>query len=43
MFLQEDMIMIMEGSPLDKNLWTIQQIMESDESFVSNYYNKNII
>ena len=28
------------GSPLDKNLWTIQQIMESDESFVSNYYNK---
>ena len=28
------------GSPLDKNLWTIQEIMESDPSFVSNYYNK---
>ena len=28
------------GNPLDKNLWTIQKIMESDPSFVSNYYNK---
>ena len=28
------------GSPLDKNLWTIKDIMESDPSFVSNYYNK---
>ena len=28
------------GSPLDKNLWTIQEIMESDENFASNYYNK---
>ena len=28
------------GSPLDKNLWTIKQIMESDPNFVSNYYNK---
>ena len=28
------------GSPLDKNLWTIQEIMESDPNFVSNYYNK---
>ena len=28
------------GSPLDKNLWTIKEIMESDPSFVSNYYNK---
>ena len=28
------------GSPLDKNLWTIQKIIESDDKFVSNYYNK---
>ena len=28
------------GSPLDKNLWTIQEIMKSDSSFISNYYNK---
>ena len=28
------------GRPLDKNLWTIKDIMESDPSFVSNYYNK---
>ena len=28
------------GNPLDKNLWTIQEIMESDHRFVSNYYNK---
>ena len=28
------------GSPLDKKLWTIQEIMASDTSFVSNYYNK---
>ena len=28
------------GKPLDKNLRTIQDIMESDPSFVSNYYNK---
>ena len=28
------------GAPLDKNLWTIQQMMESDPNFVSNYYNK---
>ena len=28
------------GSPLDKNLWTIQEIMKSDPSFISNYYNK---
>ena len=28
------------GNPLDKNLWTIQEMMESDPSFVSNYYNK---
>ena len=27
------------GNPLDKNLFTIQQIMENDPSFVSNYYN----
>ena len=29
------------GKPLDKNLWTIQEIIKSDENFVSNYYNKN--
>ena len=28
------------GNPLDKNLWTIQELMESDPNFVSNYYNK---
>ena len=28
------------GKPLDKNLWTIQKIIESDENFASNYYNK---
>ena len=28
------------GSPLDKNLWTIQDIIKSDSNFVSNYYNK---
>ena len=28
------------GSPLDKNMWTIQGIIESDENYVSNYYNK---
>ena len=28
------------GAPLDKNLWTIQEIMESDPNFASNYYNK---
>ena len=28
------------GAPLDKNLWTIQEIIESDPNFVSNYYNK---
>ena len=28
------------GNPLDKNLRTIKEIMESDPSFVSNYYHK---
>ena len=28
------------GRPLDKNLWTIQSIMNSDANYVSNYYNK---
>ena len=28
------------GNFLDKNLWTIQEIIKSDENFVSNYYNK---
>ena len=28
------------GNPLDKNLWTIQEIIKSDPNFVSNYYNK---
>ena len=28
------------GSPLDKNLWTIQELVRSDPNFVSNYYNK---
>jgi hypothetical protein len=28
------------GDPLDKNLWTIQEIIQSDPNFVSNYYNK---
>ena len=28
------------GSPLDKDLWTIQEIIRSDPNFVSNYYNK---
>ena len=28
------------GSPLDKNLWTIKEIIKSDENYVSNYYNK---
>ena len=28
------------GNPLDKNLRTIQKIMENDPNFVSNYYNK---
>ena len=28
------------GYPLDKKLWTIQEIIESDENYVSNYYNK---
>ena len=28
------------GAPLDKNMWSIQAIIESDPNFVSNYYNK---
>ena len=28
------------GRPLDKNLWTIKDLINSDENFVSNYYNK---
>ena len=28
------------GKPLDKNLWTIQQIIKSDENFEKNYNNK---
>ena len=28
------------GSPLDKKLWTIKEIMATDPNFVSNYYNK---
>ena len=28
------------GASLDKNLWTIQDIIKSDPNFVSNYYNK---
>ena len=28
------------GNTLDKNLWTIKEIIESDPNFVSNYYNK---
>ena len=28
------------GAPLDKNMWTIQNIIESDSNFVNNYYNK---
>ena len=28
------------GYPLDKDLWTIQEIIKSDENYVSNYYNK---
>jgi hypothetical protein len=28
------------GYPLDKNMWTVQEIIESDENYVSNYYNK---
>ena len=28
------------GNPLDKNLWSIKQIMESNPNFASNYYNK---
>ena len=28
------------GSPLDKNLWTIRDMILSDENFVGNYYNK---
>ena len=28
------------ASPLDKNLWTIQEMMESDPNFATNYYNK---
>ena len=28
------------GNPLDKNMWTIQQIIKSDEEFESNYNNK---
>ncbi len=28
------------GYPLDTNLWTIQEIINSDENFVSKYYNK---
>ena len=28
------------GYPLDKKMWTIQQIIESDGNYVSNYYNK---
>ena len=31
------------GYPLDTNLWTIQEIINSDENFVSNYYNKKYI
>ena len=26
------------GYPLDKNFWTIQKIIESDENYISNYY-----
>ena len=28
------------GNPLDKNLWTIKDMIQSDENFVGNYYNK---
>ena len=28
------------GNVLDKNLWTIQEIIKSDSKFVTNYYNK---
>ena len=28
------------GSPLDKNMWTVQQLMASDSNFESNYNNK---
>jgi hypothetical protein len=28
------------GRPLDKNLWTIKTIINSDANYVSNYYNK---
>ena len=28
------------GYPLDRNLWTIQDIIKSDKSYVNNYYNK---
>ena len=28
------------GNALDKNLWTIQEIIKTDPNFVSNYYNK---
>ena len=27
------------GNPLDKNLWSIQEIIESDPNYVNNYYN----
>ena len=28
------------GAPLDKNMWTVQEMIESDPNFVTNYYNK---
>ena len=28
------------GNPLDKNLWSIKEMIKSDPNFVSNYYNK---
>jgi len=29
------------GKPLDKNLWTIKELINSDENYISNYYNKS--
>ena len=28
------------GAPLDKNLWTIREMIKYDENFASNYYKK---
>ena len=40
MFLLGNMIIYNNGKALDKNMWTIEQLISSDKNFESNYKNK---